>query len=434
MKKHYDLPTCRPGRGVWVALIYSALLFAAAWCLWGLCTPLLGDDLKAAFKFRDLDTPPLVSELRYSYGIYLTTNARTGDMLAPLWLYALPPVVGALMLGAGVWVSIIGITRLSGVSRRTPLALALFVVCVYVALPWRDMLFRVCHFNYVWGTALCALILIGLLEKRLNNKAWIWCVPLVFVATATHEASGFPLGIGLIAWWVTNRKQGDRHLTTIQKWWIAAILAGALFSICSPASYARLGSGEPPQISLWGQLTQTIPLVVLLAIRMVWLWVRTRRMRVLLHTRWTLFAAAAFTSAVFTLAGGIGGRGGWYAEVFALIALGFDLGHDCRWLRRNTKLTRRVAMTLALGCNLAVMWWGVRLMEFSGEARQLVNMYKVMPEVEMPTEAIPAEEMPYIRTTLPLSRGERMKTGDEVYTPKPLQDGERNPADPAVSL
>lgn len=428
---HDNMVATKPGRGVWLALFYSALLFAAAWCVWGLCTPLLGDDLMDVFKFRDFDNMPLVAELRYSWGIYVTTNARTGDMMAPMWMYVLPRWLSPLLLGAGVFGCFWGVMRLSGARSRKPLASALVMAGIYAALPWHDMLFWVCHFNYVWGAALCSLVLIALLEKRLVGRRWLWCVPAVFVAVATHEALGFPLGVGLAAWWFVNRHGGVR-LNKVEKWWIGAMLAGALFSVSSQASYMRVGQQGAAGLSSV-ELVQTLPLVLLLALRVAWLAVRGG-LRGLGHTRWLIFASAAGVSTLFTLAGGVEGRGGWYAEMFALMALGYDLTHRCEWLRLNTRGARRAAMAVALACNVAVICGGLRLMEYSCEARRLVEAYRVMPDLIMPVTAMPAVDMPYVRSTLPLTVGQGVDSPFCKYTPKPMREGEKNPADPAVSL
>lgn len=413
-----------------VAMLYSMLLFAAAWSVWGLCTPLLGDDLLGALRSHDLGRS-LSALPRYAWGVWNHCNARTGDMLVPLWLYLLPRPMSALLLGGAVFTALWGVLRIGVASRRAPWTSALALALMYVALPWWDMDFYVCHFNYVWGTAMCTLALVPLLENRLHSRRWLWCLPLVLVAVATHEALGFPLGCGLAAYWCLNRRKV--RLGPVQKWWVGAIFAGALLCVTSPASYHRAGLGGAADLPVWRLLVQTVPLSMFLLVRILWLSWRGR-LKSLLSTRWVIFATAALLSAGFTLAGGIEGRGGWYSQVFSIIALAYDFSGRERRLSLPGVWLRRVPLALALLCNCYAVGFGLYLMEMSGERRAALSLWRMTGGSELAVEAAQGLGNPWVTECMPLVDGVPVDTKELRYSPKPLAPDEKSPADPVIGL
>lgn len=416
------------GNALRAMLFYSVLLFAAAWCLWGLCTPLMGDDLITAFRSHDLGRGPLAVP-RYAWGVWNHCNARTGDMMAPLWLYMLPRVVSALLLGIAVCTAIWGVMRLGLAGRRAPLTVSLALLSVYVVLPWWDMDFYVCHFNYVWGTALSSLSLLPLLERRLR-PLWLWAAPLVVVAVATHEALGLPLGCGLVAWLWLGRRPGG--LSAVDRWWVAAMLVGAVLCLTSPASYRRLGHGSAGDLAMTEMLVQTVPLSVALVARAAWLALRGRLVA-LVRTRWTLFAVASVVSAGLALVSGVEGRAGWYAQIFALVALIFDFsGREAAG--RLPECLRRLPLLAGLLCCACALWQGFRLVEVCEARRLVLSLYRESPGSEPYRAAVGELEEPWIDTCMPLSVGSPVKSPDLFYEPQPLPPGEKNPADPVIGL
>lgn len=415
------------GKAWRVALLYSMLLFAAAWAVWGLCTPLMGDDLSYTLRSRDLGMS-LLTEPRFAWGIWNNCNARMGDMLIPLWLYFLPRAVTALLLGAGAFAAIWGMMRLGLAGRRAPLVAAVSMLLIYTVLPWWDMDFYVCHFNYVWGTALCSLALIPLLEGRLGGNRWLWALPLVFVAVAMHEALGFSLGCGLVVYWYVNRR--SIHLSRVQKWWVGAMLAGALFCVTSPASYQRAGSAHVADLPLHLQFLKTLPLCLLLWARVAWLAYK-RKIGALAHTRWLIFAVAATVSSGFTLISGIEGRAGWYAQTFALMALVCDFSAlEAR--RHAVRMPRYMPLVLALICNVYVVWFGIRLMEMTGRRQFALALYMQAPDSPMAHEAVEALGNPWITQCMPLTVGRPLVYNDLYYLPLVKVDENDNPAIPVI--
>lgn len=419
-------------RTVQVAMLYAMLLMVTGSLVWGLTTPLLGDDLLYARRAMDVSSSSLPL-LRHSWSVWLHTNARTGDMLNYLWLYTLPRPLTLLLLCAGVYATLWGILRLGRISWRTPLCGALTLLASLWLLPWGDMGLYVCHFNYVWGTALMLPILVCLLYRPLHSRWWIALTPVVAIATATHEALGMPLAAGMALYWWCRRTTLRGQLHGARLWWVVAIGVGALFSISSPASYRRAAAGNPPDLQLWSMLIQVIPLVCLLIVRIIWLWARGG-LRTLMHSSWVIVATAAICSSAYTLVGGIAGRGGWYAEVFAIIALAIDLG---RYERRRpmSRVRLYTAVAVALGsCGVAV-YRGVEMAEDAARRYEAVLIYQSTYGSPLAQQYI-RDELgidPWEIATLPLTIDAPVHSGDYYYEPeRHLSADDPDPTDPIL--
>ena len=422
------------GRSVRIALLYSMLLFAAAWCVWALCTPLLGDDLMTTVRLREQHGGGLLGVLRYARSSWLGNNARMGDLLSPALLGIIPRPLVAVAIGAACMLTMWGVLRLSSATQNKPLISAAAIAVSFVAMPWWNMDYYVCHFNYVWGTALISLILAALFHSDMSSRRWLWGVPIAFVATATHEALGIPLAAGLLMYWYLNRQQ--LRLSGNKKWWVIAIMAGALMSISSPASYTRALSDKPADLPLAILLVKTLPMLCLLLIRVIYLWIRHKLKR-LLRTRWVIFAATAVASSCLTMIGGVEGRGGWYAEFFAIIALTFDFAHS-RTLHAIPWKWRKISgMVIALGCNAFAIWFGLCRVEQSGNRQQMVAYYKQIPDIYTTAKLFGKDEEQWSLNTLPLLYGFPIYTedGSLYYTPTtPLLLLEDNPIDPVIKV
>lgn len=415
---------------IWIALLYSVLLFAAAWCVWALCTPLLGDDLMAVYRMRDFGDS-ITGWLQYAWGVWNHTNARIGDMMVPLWLSILPRPLTALLLGVAVGGAIIGALRLADVRRSTPLSGAGALLLIYIFLPWWDMDFYVCHFNYVWGMALVSPALLPLLNGKLTSRRWLWWLPAVFIAVGTHEALAFPLGCGFVGFWLVNRKR--LHLNKIEIIWLGAIFAAVIFSVSSRASYSRAGSAMTSDINLLSFLLTTLPLVLVLIARTLWLAVRGG-LGELARTRWLIFAITSLVSAGFAILGHTEGRGGWYAQMFAIIALCYDY---CRYERRFrgeiSKWLYRGAVLVGLLCNAWVVCYGFYLVEMTGLRQTVVSVYRMNPDSPVAFMAAESLDNEWVVTCMPLVTGDSVSTPELRYVPsRPLAPGEPNPADPVI--
>lgn len=310
-------------RGQRLALLsqWVCILSGCAVCLvWWAGHPLLGDDLLYACDYEARGSR-LTALPGQAAAVWTGCNARTGDMLNTLWLAAVPrpaaAIISCVLLAVMAW----SVLRLSGMDSRRPLASAAAAGALVWCLPWRDMTHFVCFFNYPWGMAMGGIILVILLSDRRLSPWWLAALPVVFIGAATHEALAVPLGAGAAAWLAAGH--GKRRPGTVRLCWLAAIFAAAAFSLSSPASYARLGAAQAPDMPLVPLLLRTVPLVlVLVSLTLLMLLFRRPLLRRLSRGAWLLFAVAAVVSALFVAVGGTAGRAGWFAECFALMALG----------------------------------------------------------------------------------------------------------------
>lgn len=387
----------------------------------------MGDDMLVAFRYRDFGDD-LFAPLRYAWSIWVNTNARTGDMLAPEWLYVLWRPAAAWLIGlcvAGTFGCMLWLSKSRGL--LCSMLVTLFIIVVF---PWWDMLHFVCHFNYVWGSALGFAALGVLLNCRLRSLWWLALLPVVACVTATHEALGFPLGVALSVYWLLNHKW--LKLTTMQRWWAAAMLAGALFSVSSPASYRRLGGGGEPDLPLHLMLVETLPIVSVLVLRTVYLavWWR-KKLRRLLRTRWLIFSVAACVSALFTLAGGIEGRGGWYAECFALMALAWEwLRPACRSAKSRVQFVIGFLMLAGLSVFIPIE---MALTDHIRVFQTIMVSYEYPPTRAWADRELRQVSDGWTLSAMRLLEGKPMVYGDFIYTPAvSYRPGEPNPAAPYI--
>lgn len=398
---------------IWSGIILFSLIIY----LWALTVPAFGDDLLYMYRYNDFSMEgPWIAPLRNAWAIWLNTNARTGDMANFLWLNILPRQVTALLISAAVCATFYGMLQLINNRKKNTFISACATLILMAGMPWWDMDYYVCHFCYVWGTAGIGLVLTILLCHKPKSKLWLMALPIVFAIGATHEALGFPLGVGLTIYLWVNRHT-IQH-TTVQKWWIAALMAAALFCISSPASYQRLGNTGAEEHHDTALLLTSILLPAALFMRIALLCSR-KQLLPLTHTRWLLFAVTAFISTGFAIIGGIEGRASWYADFFSLLALGYDfnmhMGH------KHYKLPIRKA-TIAVGI-LCIIYpifdrQSTTLITSATEKQKALLIYREYPN-EYATHKYLEKVLPtWSVTCMPLTRGESISSPNFSYAPK----------------
>lgn len=422
-------------RPVLLYVVLSTVVLAIGWSVWGLCMPRVGDDLIYTRRFYDDFYTPL-RIYNFANGIWHLTNSRFADMLLGFWLGELSRPLLALCLGAGVVFAIWSILRIARISTSSPIVMGVISLLIFAILPWWNMDRFVCHINYVFGIALCFPCLIEVLYGGLKNKKWKWLAPFVFIFTGFHEALGFPIGCGLFMYLIINKK--TLKFDIIQKWWLVAMFLGALFCISSPACYERFASksaGDGKSYDLIYIFAYIIPMVTVLLIRVIVLLFRRNHFLKLIRTPWILFVTAAFCSSVFTIVGGVAGRGGWYAQVFAIVAIAIDLLH----LKDGFKIERKYKFiavnTLGILCVLAACLNIIPIEKSCRQTRSLVTDYMNHPERR---EEI-AGTKDWVRTSLSLCVDSMMRCqlSDSYtykYKPLPVPNTRPNPVLPYIDL
>lgn len=341
--------------------------------------PLVGDDLiyygTYSNNYDGLTGLPLFMARNW-----LHVNARMGDMLSPVWLCLIPQWLRAAISGAAISGMLYASAALcSNNSRKDNPCIPFFTVALMlIILPWWDstMLFAV-QFNYVWASAAALLILLLILRRKMQSRFWLLLTPLSFVAGSMHEAIGFPLACGIICYLFTRAKQS--HIDNISKKCnTAAFIFGGFFSITSPASYSRLVNtyGITPDDPAWLLYLKSDFLVLALVATLIILWFTHRhKLLQLARSPWVIFVVAAIASSIFSAVSGIVGRSGWFAQIFALIAIA-ELADTLKSNSKTTFLSDVVAviLTSALIVQLCAMAYFQR--RCNNELEQVLESYK----------------------------------------------------------
>lgn len=294
---------------LWLAAIIVVVAFAGY-----LYSPYAGDDLVYAGIRADsvFDYP------RVAAGHWLSTNGRLGDKLLIPFLAAPRPLLAlvcALALGL-MYVYAVLCARVRGFA-----AVAL-VAALALVLPWWDSMYQFCcQFNYVWPSAF-VLIAFSLVNKSatLGRLQVVLSAVFCFFAGMMHEAAGVPLCFGWLVMIAAKKCRPHRRQWLL----LGAFAVGTFCSIVSPGLWARFGAMSDPDDAALPLLFKSDAVAVFLWVTiLVCLLFRQGRdaVRRLFDSPLGVFAIAAAASAAVSVASGIVGRSGWFAELYALIAL-----------------------------------------------------------------------------------------------------------------
>lgn len=323
MQRQSPCPACKQSQRyeyVVVAVLYAVVVCNAV-MLWFL--PYSGDDWGYLSTFHG---PCVFSDSWYDYPQWLKqhikfNNARIFDLQLP-WLLALPRAVLTLLSTAAVGVLYVFSLKSAGVMRSRAWAL-LMIAALTWALPWWDAAtVWACIVNYVWAAAfvIAAWWLIAR-EWPLGGWRQVGAVVVAFVAGCSHEAAGLPLAAALWMWLLWRRKAVRWSFSAILP--ILALTAGAVVVTFNPGNLLRAGTAIEPDDPAGVLLLKNIPVVIIMCVMMVLTALTRRRGAVveLVRSPVGALALAAVLSGVISVASGIVGRSGWFAELYALIVI-----------------------------------------------------------------------------------------------------------------
>ncbi|MCM1331309.1 MAG: DUF6056 family protein [Bacteroides sp.] len=349
---------------------------------------LLGDDVGFYLNYEG-QRDYWFSLPRSMYRHWLCSNGRMADMLTPIWLNILPHwanvACNGLMTGGMFWMMI----RLSSLNNRISVGMQVLMIFL-IAFTFRwDALWMefITQYNYVYSatlmlSCLCILFCDNKREGRISQKVWNgirWAViPLGFISGAMHEASGFPVSVGLFCYLMVRK---NRHaLTRSQCWLAASMILGGLFPLTSRAVYVRVGSMLQPEPPLEMLLTSG-GYVLLLAILIVGCLICGRksagvssRLRSLCYSPWMVLTIAAFVSVAFMFLSRYGGRTGWFAQIYALVAIVIFLReYGIDFSPRASSVPGVVLSVFVVGHYVLVGIWQHRL---AAETREVISLYR----------------------------------------------------------
>lgn len=343
--------------------------------------PPTGDDLGFISSFNEQNDTWLAFP-RFMYRHWIWGNARMADMLNPIAFYFLPLWASAILNGIVTGSMFVLTCRIAVLINKSDIRYFLYIIVsalILFTFRWDALWMEWCtSFNYVWASSFALGALIIILSKRTDSGAWHWwiSIPFCFVAAAMHEASGLPLAIGLVIYSITSGFFRERNI--VGRLNITAFVLGGIFTLTSPASYMRVGSMLQPESPV-GMIIFSDFYTVILLIIALYLWVFNRHMLDrLFQSQWIIFFAAALVSTGFMLLSKYGGRTGWFAQLYAIIAIFQILSKIKINYNRIFRNTISIVLTVisVFHC-VALMIWQKRL---GTETQNVITKY-----IESPT-------------------------------------------------
>ena len=218
------------------------------------------------------------------------------------------------------------------------------------------------------------LALSFLFSDYTQSDKWYWwlLLPFCFISSAMHEAIGAPLACSLILLVILTPfyKEGS----ILRRMTLLAMIAGGFFTLSSPASYKRVGSLLQPESPILIVFGSGIFVVILLLLIIYLLKTNRELLFSMIRSKWIVFAGISMISSGFMLLSGFGGRTGWFAQLFGIIALcqiirklDINLGGKTGWFFS-------IVMSVLIIAHLCeVVRWQNKLAK---ETREVISQYK----------------------------------------------------------
>ena len=296
------------------------VIIALATALLDYFTPLMGDDMAKwiAMGADRTESFPERQAISFIGAQYFGCNGRVFDAFGPLIVNLLPPVLASALMGLMTGLFFYVMCLAADVFRRGRVTLACgFITVSMFTLPWWDSMFlRVCHFNYIWGSAF-AILFIYVWFRDLHPKKFglLLLFLLGIMAGCFHEQIGVALTAYFGLYVVIKRCRRPRLVS------FAGLCLGTLITLASPSIWNR--NSEFIQDAPRGELLlTTLPLVVILIIITAALYLGNSRLKAVVKSeRYVAYLTIAVFSSAIAIYSSVPGRTGWLAESCALVAL-----------------------------------------------------------------------------------------------------------------
>lgn len=359
------------------------IFIGAVYCFLTFNIPMLGDDLGFFSRYAE-ENDCWYALPRFMYRQWLWNNGRFADMLSPLWLNIFPLWLTAVVTGLAISALYYFTIRLAeSKDRLTPLYKILIIFIISFTFRWDAIWMEfMTIFGYVYSSAFALVALWLLLPRRrgclqlqplspLRSTLLAWLsIPFCFIATAMHEALGFPLASGLVTYFLTSKSW--KELDIARKLMAVALILGGIFPLTSAPSWNRVGTMLQPE-PVWEMLLTSAGWLLILLLTVIIIAVRNpQKLISLLRSPWIIFTSASIISCGFMIVSGFGGRTGWFCQLFALIALFQLLPQPKRADSLAGIIGWLMAATIVFHfCAVAV--WQYKLAE---ESRDVISEYK----------------------------------------------------------
>lgn len=320
--------------------ILLIVLIIIAYAAMGFWIPPLGDDLGFIESFKS-QNDCWYSFPRYMYQAWLWNNARMADILnpigyifMPLWMQA---VINGIIVGLMYYLTI---CLSSEWQQKSPFIPVLIVFILTFAMRWDGIWMEYNTFyNYIWSSTFVMLSLLFLYSDHSQSPKWYcWLMlPFCFIASAMHEAIGLPTAASLVL--LSLLTPFFKEASILRRLSLIAMILGGVFTITSPGNFRRLGSMMQPESSIQILLGSAVFVGILLLLCVFLFICRKPLFRSLVHSKWIVYVGISVFSSGFMLLSGFGGRTGWFAQLFAVIAvfnvtrkLRLDVGIKVGWV------------------------------------------------------------------------------------------------------
>lgn len=355
---------------------YILIVFIGiAYFIMGFYMPALGDDLGFYYSFES-QNDSWYALPRSMYRHWIWNNARMADMITPIGLYIMPLWLRALTYGIFTSAFFYIITKFSIKDTRQKYFYSIIIIALIAfTFRWDAIWMEYCAtYNYIWSSVFSLLALMLILKHNPESDSWYWwlCIPFCFIASAMHEASGLPMAVGMIIWLCLSGFFNKQKV--VGKLMILAFICGGIFTITSPASYSRVGSMLQPE-PVMDMLLFSAGYVVLLIIAIAALFIYNRSLlKSLAQSEWLIFVIAAICSTCFMLLSQYGGRTGWFAEVFAMVALFQIISRLDLAISPKFKLPVGFILSICIIFHYsALVWWQIKV---GIEAEKAIELYE----------------------------------------------------------
>lgn len=310
--------------------LYTLAIVGILYFFIGLSIPFLGDDIGFHDKYI-ADNDVWYAYPRYIYRHWLWNNGRWADILTPVWLNFSPGWLRALFNGLFFSIFLFTAVRCCRLGNRgaSPFWNTLVIFLILFTFPWDAIWMEwVTFFGYIWSAGILLAAYLCIFRHPSDNNGWWWLtVPLCFLAGAMHEAAGFPLGAAMAVYLLLHHRW--RRMSLVKLMMSLALIAGGIFTLTSPAHFRRAmdtpgndaafaASYEP----MWEIiLTSGFYVIILIALCILAASFSRSKFKEYISGEALVFVVAAVISSGFLILSHMGGRPGWYAQLFALIAL-----------------------------------------------------------------------------------------------------------------
>lgn len=364
---------------LWIIAAIAVVYLAIFWF-----TPLQGDDLAYAGTFAGSQPvyDSIVSLPRWWAFHWFHSNGRIANLLMGA-LGGGPHIVLCVLCAAGLF--IFYYSTIAVVGARKSIWPFVTIAFIYWALPWHDAIYLFdCQLNYAWASAaVMATALIFARGKEL--KGWRLAAAALFclLAGAWHEGATLPLFITATAYIVLGKRW--RTLTRAQRVIFIAFGIGVAEVTLCPGIIMRAARVTEPDaplprlllVSDWLALALWAALAVW-ALSAVCLGRRGKSLKGDLRQFFTspsgLYAVGALLSMVISGKSGIIGRSGWFAQLFAFVAI-------AHWLSQRLAPRWRALAVIVSAVTVIHLVATLRLwVEIKKEFDTLESLYLASPD------------------------------------------------------